>query len=294
MESTDGPSVRPLDARDLDALLALSGAAGWNQTPQDWRFMLTTGQGWAIDDAAGTPVASTVVLPCGGAFAWISMVLVMPQHRGRGLATRLLREALGWLARHGLTPVLDATPAGHPVYRREGFVDTWGFARYERQPGASSAPPAAPPAGTRIEPLGPHHWPGLLALDAPAFGASREPLLRALAARQPSLARVAVRDRAVVGVVLGRDGRVATQVGPLVSADATTAVALLDTALRAAPGRVFADAPDAQRAILEALRERGFVPQRPFTRLVRPAAGAGATAPGDPATVRLVAGPELG
>ncbi|MFN7642800.1 MAG: GNAT family N-acetyltransferase [Burkholderiales bacterium] len=60
------------------------------------------------------------------------MVRVLPQCRGRGHASRLLREALGWLSARGLLPVLDATPAGHPVYRREGFVDAWRLARHAR------------------------------------------------------------------------------------------------------------------------------------------------------------------
>jgi ribosomal protein S18 acetylase RimI-like enzyme len=96
------------------------------------------------------------------------MVLVLPQCRGRGHASRLLREALAWLSARGLVPVLDATPAGHSVYRREGFVDTWGLARHARDGGAP-APRAALPEGLRIEPLQDAHWPGLRALDAPAM-----------------------------------------------------------------------------------------------------------------------------
>ena len=263
--------------------------------------MLSAGRGWGLSHADGTLVASTVVLPygpadgLGGGFAWVSMVLVLPECRGRGHASRLLREALGWLAARGLVPVLDATPAGHPVYRREGFVDTWGLARHAREGGAPALP-ATVPDDLRIEPLREAHWPGLRALDAPAFGGDRSALLRALGRRAPRLAHVALRDGAVAGYVLGRPGRGATQLGPLVAADAATGVALLDAALAAAPGRVLADAPDGQGAMHAALRARGFEVQRPFMRMLHPgdAPPAHARAPGDPSTLRLIAGPELG
>ena len=295
--------AHPLGTAYLDGLLALSASAGWNQDADDWRHLLATGVGLGLSLPDGTVVACTVVLPY-GPFAWISMVLVRPEHRRRGFASRLLRDALAGLeAASGrgaarIAPVLDATPAGHPVYRAEGFVDTWTFARHERAAAPAGAPCAAPPRGLRVEPLGPAHWPGLLALDARAFGASREPLLRALATRRPALAQVAVRaDGSVAGHVLGRGGRNATQLGPLVAEDDATAIALLDAALAAEGGPLFVDAPDAQLAVGAALRARGFTLQRPFTRLVHPGpdpAAGPAGAPGEAALVRLVAGPELG
>jgi GNAT superfamily N-acetyltransferase len=297
------PIAHPLGTAYLDGLLALSRSANWNQDADDWRHMLSAGRGWGLSAPDGTLLASTVALPyraCGGIepFAWVSMVLVLPGQRRRGFASRLLREALAWLDAEGLTPVLDATPDGHPVYRREGFVDTWAFARHAR---ASAAPPDTPrsaaPPGVRIEPLRDGHWPALLALDAPAFGGDRAALLHALAARLPAVAHVALAGGTVAGYVLGRPGRVATQVGPLVAADAAIGLALLDAALAAVAGPVFVDVPDAQPPIRDALAARGFAFQRPFTRLVHPgrhAATAPPRAPGDPSQVRLVAGPELG
>jgi GNAT superfamily N-acetyltransferase len=302
-DSGPAPEVHahPLDATQLDGLLALSRSAHWNQTADDWRHMLATGRGWGLSLADGSLVASTIVLPygpsaegAGGGFAWVSMVLVLPAHRRRGFASRLLRDALAWLDARGLVPVLDATPAGHPVYRQEGFLDTWAFARYERVAPADREQ-AAPPSGLTIEPLHEAHWPAVRALDAPAFGADRDALLQALARRRPTAARVAVRDGTVVGWLLARPGRVATQLGPLVALHTDDAVALLDAALATEPGPVFVDVPDAQLELLEALRQRGFVMQRPFTRLVHPGRAASPPpAPGDARTVRLVAGPELG
>jgi GNAT superfamily N-acetyltransferase len=295
------PIAHPLGTAYLDGLLALSRSANWNQDADDWRHMLSAGRGWGLSAPDGTLLASTVALPyraCGAGepFAWVSMVLVLPQHRRRGFASRLLREALVWLEAERLTPVLDATPDGHPVYRLEGFVDTWGFARHARAGAAPAGTPcAAAPAGVRIEPLRDAHWPALLALDATAFGGDRAALLRALAARLPGVAHVALAGDALVGYVLGRPGRVATQVGPLVATDRAVGVALLDAALAAVPGPAFCDVPDAQPEVRDALAARGFAFQRPFTRLVHPGRrGSAPPAPGDASVVGLVAGPELG
>jgi len=69
-----------------------------------------------------------------------------------------------------------------------------------------------------------------------------------------------------------------------------TALALLEEVLAAMPGAVYIDLADRHLALLPALVSRGFVLQRPFTRMVH-----GATeAPGDPARLVLMAGPELG
>jgi len=274
-----------LGEAQLEGCLALSRAAGWNQNAADWRLMLGIGHGWGLTRADGTLVASTLVLPYGG-FAWVSMVLVLPEERRKGYAARLLRTALADLQAAGLTPVLDATPAGRAVYLQEGFLDTWGFRRYQLTVGAR----ARREPGEGVRPLAEADWPQILALDVRAFGARRERLLRALAERLPQAALVCAREGSVRGYLLGRDGREACQLGPLVADTTDTAIALVGTALHAVPTPLYLDAVDRAGALVTWLGERGFVEQRPFTRMVR---GAG-PAPGDASQVMLVAGPELG
>jgi GNAT superfamily N-acetyltransferase len=292
MASTEAaPRLRPLAAADLDAALRLSEAAHWNQNRDDWSTMLRLGQGWGIDaiDDAGRWVlaASTIVLPYGLHFAWTSMVLVLPDFRRRGFAQRLLRCALEHLAVQGRVAVLDATPAGHAVYVQEGFADTWTFARYRRESGTRVAPAGA---GPRTRPLREDDWPAVDAFDAPAFGASRLPLLKHLARRWPTAARVVETGGRLRGFVLGRDGREAHQIGPLLADDDSVATALLTAALQSASGPIYIDLLDRRQGLRPWLEQRGFVFQRPFTRMVH-----GATeAPGDASQIVLAAGPELG
>jgi ribosomal protein S18 acetylase RimI-like enzyme len=296
MASTDSADrhapIRPLSAADVPAALQLSASAQWNQNAHDWRTMLQLGQGWGIDDAE-TPeqpsqlAASVIALPYGRDFAWVSMVLVLPAFRRRGHAQRLLRHVLQHLRAQRRGAVLDATPAGHAVYVQEGMVDTWGFARYRREAGA--APPSRPGAQA-TRPLRDSDWPAIEAMDTPAFGASRTALLRTLAQRWPQAARVAETAGQLRGFVLGRDGREAHQVGPLLADDEGSAQALLGEALAAAPGAVYVDLLDRQARMQPWLAQCGFVLQRPFTRMVHGIAHA----PGDPAQIVLAAGPELG
>ncbi|HRP27696.1 MAG TPA: GNAT family N-acetyltransferase [Burkholderiaceae bacterium] len=285
------PAIRLLTAADLDAAVELSASAHWNQNRADWRTMLQLGQGWGIAgmDDAGREVlaASVVVLPYGADFAWTSMVLVLPAFQRRGYARQLLRHALAHLGAQGRAAILDATPAGRAVYVQEGFADTWGFARYRREAGAA-APPATPAPATRR--LTEADWPAIDLLDTPAFGASRLALLRTLAARWPQAARVAEEGGRLRGYVLGRDGREAAQIGPLLADDDGVAIALLGDVLRCAPGSLYVDLLDRRRSLLPWLEQAGFAFQRPFTRMVH----GRRSAPGDAAPIVLAAGPELG
>ena len=258
--------------------------------------MLQLGRGWGIDatDDAGQRqlAASVIVLPYGEHFAWTSMVLVLPNFRRRGFAKRLLRFALQQLRAQGRAAVLDATPAGHAVYVQEGFIDTWGFARYRREgrEGRAAQAPQVRPAGPATRSLHESDWPAIDSLDSPAFGTSRQPLLRSLAARLPQAAHVAEQGGRLLGFVLGRDGREAHQIGPLLADGDATAMALLHDALAQLPGAIYIDLLDHHRQLLPWLLPLGFALQRPFTRMVR---GMDA-APGNPARIVLAAGPELG
>ncbi len=223
------------------------------------------------------------------AFAWVSMVLVLPEFRRRGYASQLLRHALAQLKSRGIAAVLDATPAGHAVYQQEGFRDTWGFARYRRE---ARAAPEAPETreGPATRPLLDSDWPAIAGLDAPAFGADRTPLLRSLAARLPVAARIVEQNGRLRGFIFGRNGREAFQIGPLLAQDDATAQSLIGAAFAALSGPVYADLLDRRKTLLPWLKQQGFEFQRPFTRMVHGAPDA----PGDNADIVLVAGPELG
>ncbi|MEO6364191.1 MAG: GNAT family N-acetyltransferase [Caldimonas sp.] len=279
--------IEPVDAGDIDAALRLSDAAGWNQTAHDWRFFFDHGHVVGCRDANGLLVATAAALPWGGSVGWVSMVLVDEGWRHRGLATALLGESIEHLRAAGRVAVLDATPAGAPVYRRLGFASGFAFARWQGAGGvAASSDPAA--AAVREATDDPADAKTIAALDAAAAGFDRAALLRAFRAR-PGTRAWFRRDGG--GFVVARAGRRATQVGPLVAVDSGDAIALAAAALEAAAGPVFIDVPEHAEALAAWLAGRGFTRQRPFLRMAQQS-GAPVLA-ADPRAFAL-AGPEFG
>lgn len=245
--------------------VALVAEARWNQTADDWRIMLALGEGFGLLDPRGTLVATSLALPFeSGGFGWISMVLVTEAHRRKGLATRLMASAMAALEARKLVAILDATPAGREVYRLLGFEDTWGIERMQclEPPQLPAVPPVSVRAMTDAD------WEAVCTLDAQAFCADRRALIAGLRVRLPQAALVAERAGRITGFLLGRDGRIANDLGPCVADSEKTAVALLASALKAVPAPVFLDMPAQHAAVGEWLRAAGFTLQRPYTRML--------------------------
>jgi GNAT superfamily N-acetyltransferase len=280
------PEIR-LGPGHIPGCVALVAEANWNQTADDWRTMLSLGEGFGLVDPAGTIVATSLALPyASGGFGWISMVLVTGSRRRQGLATRLMESAMQSLAAKNLTAILDATPAGREVYRLLGFADTWGIDRMQ----CLAAPVLAlAPAGA-VREMTDADWPAVCALDARTFAADRSGLLAALRVRLPPAALVSERDGRIDGFLLGRDGRLANQLGPCVAGDEQTAIALLAAALRGVGAPVFLDMPAQHGAVRAWLAASGFTVQRPYTRMLL-----NRSKPyNDVTRLFAIAGPELG
>ncbi len=276
-----------LGVRHIPGCVALSAEARWNQTADDWQMMLSLGQGFGLVDPGGTLVATSLALPFeSGGFGWISMVLVTESQRRKGLATHLMQAAIASLQAKDLVAILDATPAGREVYRVLGFADTWGIERMQCL-AAPVLPPAPPVAIRRMIDA---DWPAVCALDAQAFRADRTGLIASLRHRLPQAALVAESNGRIAGFLLGRDGRLANDLGPCVANEEDTAIALLARALAEVSAPVFLDMP-APHAVLGAwLRAAGFTLQRPYTRMLlnrdQPC--------NDVSRLFAIAGPELG
>lgn len=269
-------SIAPADAPMLDALVE---ASGWNQTAHDWRLFERLGTIHVVRGDGGAIVASGAVLPMAGA-AWISMILVLPAARGRGLGRAVFARCLRQVEEAGRVAMLDATPQGEPLYASFGFAPLWRLTRWQREAfGAAFAALSAdkPPVEA------------LAALDAEALGVERRPVLAELLAREDSRC---LRSGLAFGLV--RAGRTAHHVGPLLSAHEDTAAALLRDAVRGLGGRIYVDVPDGRPAIAQALRQAGFAPQRGFARMALATRPGAAVPLGQPAFIHAIAGPEFG
>jgi len=254
-----------LAAAELSDAEALVREAGWNQVAADWEIFRALGTVFAAR-AGNRVVATAAILPY-GQFAWISMVLVAGEQRRRNLGTRLLKRCIDALREQDLVPVLDATPAGRPLYRALGFEETWGYHRLARGNATPLPEHSGTAGGTTVRPIADADWPALCAYDAACFGADRSALLQRLRGRLPAAELIAERHGRVAGLLLGRNGRTASQIGPLVAEDDDVALALLARALPAIEGALYVDFADSKTTLRDWLAKCGFSAQRPLTRM---------------------------
>lgn len=71
---------------------------------------------------------------------WFALVATLPEHRGRGLSTELMRTALRAARADGCTSTsLEASAQGRPVYARLGYRDLGETQLWERAAGAPAA-----------------------------------------------------------------------------------------------------------------------------------------------------------
>ena len=261
--------TRLMQESDLAAGDRLVRFAGWNQVENDWRIWLKLPRArvW-VTETNGRVVASAAAIPYQRRFGWLGMVLVDPDFRRRGLAGELVRQALNHLEQEGCRcQKLDATAEGHGLYEKFGFRPEYEVRRWRRSARELDSG-AARPDVVSLEPtlLG-----SLEDLDRPAFGASRQELLRSLLAAGKGIClqpRPGVKG--VQGYALVRPGRAAAQLGPLVASSPRAAKKLMETLVRRCGGAdMIADAATVSPAAEELLGRMGFSPVRRLIRMFR-------------------------
>jgi GNAT superfamily N-acetyltransferase len=286
MDVFSGAAERALAPEHAESLVALSAEAGWNQVGPDWRFMLRRGTGIGMADESGAWVASALALPLAPRLSWLSMVLTTKAWRGRGIGTHLLRRCIESVRARGAAAGLDATELGRPVYLPLGFKDVYTLKRWHIEGKPASADP---PTRIRIRRATGTDMEALAAYDAPRSAMERGEILAHLRERAPYLAFVAEGGDRMLGFVLGREGRIAHHIGPVVAESEEVAVLLAAQAGLAANPPFIVDVPDRHAGMRRWLEASGAVSPRGFTRMVL------GEAPGLAANERIfaISGPEL-
>ena len=268
--------ITKLSADDAPAGLVLSTEAHWNQNEADWRFFLNQATMFGLRDKDGVLIATAALLPYTSGNAWISMVLVTASWRRRGLATQLVDACLEAAAKQGLTPWLDATPAGATVYGPLGFTPTLQLRRLRLENSVRNAGASRP--------LTAGNFSDFTARDTRTIGFDRSTLLAELGGRSGS--RLLSNGEAFA---LVRDGRTIRHIGPLFADNSDRALALVDAIVRSETGPVLIDAVSTQEAFLNGLTGSGWTIERPFQRM---RFGRATTPPAE--LPFAVAGPEYG
>ena len=260
--------LRLLTADDLPLVWRLKQQAGWNQTPEDLeRFLALAGDGWFVAELDRVPVGTVATFEFGDV-AWIAMMLVDPQYRGRGIGRALMNQALEHLDGRGIGTIrLDATPLGRPLYETLGFKPQFELARYAGIVSDAAIGDHAIPCP--IEMALPHDLEAICRFDQAVTRTDRQSLLARLWEEQPGEFRVARGNGALAGFMASRPGANARQIGPCL-AEAAAGPSLFQDALdRHAGEPVFIDIPLAHAAATEIAVSRGLSPQRTLTRMCR-------------------------
>lgn len=278
---------REMVPADISAGLQLCRFSRWNQLARDWELFLKlnpSGCLVALDDER--VVGTVATLRFQDRFSWISMVLVDKVVRGCGIGTQLLHEAMQILDEMPAIR-LDATPAGHAIYRKLGFADEYCLSRMEAIKPVAELPVANNPA----QPMTNSDLADVFKFDLEVFGADRQVLLRWMLAGAPEYAWVVRRGGRVAGYTFGRHGFAFEHMGPVIAQDQQSAQHLVTACFASRMGKpVILDAPHDYPEWLAWLASCGFTKQRPFIRMIR----GENKYPGQPEKQFAIVGPEFG
>lgn len=180
--------LRTMTADDLPAAQALSKGERWPHRAEDWQMMLSVGEG-VVAEIDGAIVGTIMWFPTGNDTATIGMVIVSPNHRGKGLGRMLMDHAID--AADCSRLLLNGTAVAVPLYRTMGFEEVGRITQHQ---GTSfQIPLAAPEPGERLRPIGESDYVRIQAMVGDGTGLPRKATM------------TAVLDAAQV-VVLDRDG----------------------------------------------------------------------------------------
>jgi len=243
--------IRPLVPDDLPFAQNVREIAGWNQTDADWmRLIQYQPDGCFVVEHDGKPAGTATTTVFNEEVGWIGMVLVHPDFRRRGLATLLLESCIEYLTPITKCIKLDATPAGMKVYEKLGFVEESRLHRWE---GKAPLGVSEKSNGAAIP----------VEMDTDAFGTNRGAYLNVLAKDSSVLVSA---NGSGYGMI--RQGKNASYLGPVISADKSAGAGMVSSLLSIEAGKkTYWDIHETNRAAVEAAEELGFVRQRELIRM---------------------------
>jgi predicted N-acetyltransferase YhbS len=257
--------VRTMTVDDLTAADKLRDAAGWNQLPSDWHRLLAHQPSGCFVAIQGNEIIGTVTTTCyGRELAWIGMMLVRPDCQRRGIGQSLMNAAVEYLRSESIQCImLDATPAGQPLYEKLGFSVDWSFHRWQSEGEDVGRSLDSDQSCEFAEARGCDGTDAVVvhsALDCAAFGVDRQDWLTRLAADSSC---VTSED----GYGMSRRGAVANYIGPVVAGSAAAARQLVGQILQSLDGPVFWDVPEHNPQATVLASESGFRKLRALHRM---------------------------
>lgn len=256
--------LRQMQLTDMGALMEIKNAEHWNQTEQDWKFLIENYPEYcqvaAIEDQVVGTVTSTNF---NNQVGWIGMMLVRKPYRGLGISRKLMQTTIDRLSACESIK-LDATPAGEKVYEKLGFQVECNVFRItsnlENRLSHDSS------NGT-INPIEKDALDPLKSMDLQVFGSDRSALVDYLLQQETGNQWCIKEDEQLKGYLLSRFGTNYTQLGPIVAESEDVAKKLIEQGLSRINGPIVIDIPVDKVRLIKWVESQGFQIQREFIRM---------------------------
>ncbi|MCW3990208.1 MAG: GNAT family N-acetyltransferase [Candidatus Bathyarchaeota archaeon] len=252
MSSVD---IREMTAGDLDFCLEMFGITGWGNTADDVRRMISYEPGGCFAASLGGEDVGMVGSIRYGEVGYLGNLIVLPEHRGRGIGATLMKATMGHLLDSGVKSIrLDAVPKAISLYERLGFREESLSLRFTGR--------ASEKGSTGCERMRDSDLPAVLNLDQEFFGAPRGRVLRRVYEDFPGLCFVARQGSRLVGFIMAKEGEGRSRIGPWICEPDEGGIAenLLHRLMDEVAGSMlWAGVPEGNRGSVEILERNGFI-----------------------------------
>lgn len=278
--------LRPMTVDDIAGGLRLSIEEGWNQTEDDWQFLIKTKENICIvAEHRKKIIGTTTIANYRNDVAWIGMVLVDKECRGKGVSKLLLENILKRLDKFKSIK-LDATPSGLKVYEKFGFKKEYTITRM-----VAGSLHSFTNENDSVENVSEGEIQQIIDLDKKVFGIDRSELIDTLAKMFPKKVFALKQNGMIKGFALGRKGSKYHHIGPVIAKNFNNAKKLVSKALQELNKMpVVADVLNDKIEVISFLEKSGFKKQREFTRMYKNEN----VFVGNPKQYYLICGPEFG
>ena len=280
--------LRRMEMDDISGAMKLSDDEGWNQTEKDWKLLIENPQNVSIVAEDNKKIiGTTTATNYSNQLAWIGMVLVDKEYRGRGVSKLLLANIFKKLETFRSIK-LDATPGGQQVYKKFDFKDEYFITRMTN---ASMKNLSFDNNLITPEPIQEKDIEEIIALDEYVFGANRTELFKSLIKEYPHKSWMLKQNNRITGFALGRDGNRYQQIGPVTASTTAEAKVLIAKALSSLIDQpIVMDVLNDKEDLTNWLNSIGFTTQRNFIRMYKKEN----PFPGTTGKQYLICGPEFG
>jgi len=280
--------IRKLRSEDIESAMNLVLAEGWNQTEKDWQLLIRNPLNNCLAAEVDDKLVGTVTtINYSNMVAWLGMVLVNKEYRGRGISKILLSSVFDEIKSCN-TIKLDATPAGQAVYKKLGFENEHPVSRLVNTSFDNSQFPDIKAIPQRIQK---EDILSIIEFDKHSFGSDRTQLIRSLVNDYPGKSWVLIRENKIIGFALGRRGNKYHQIGPVSAITSDDAQSLITHCLKELSMQpIVIDILDDKQDLTKWLINIGFIKQRSFMRMFLK----NNSFPGELSSQYFISGPEFG